>query len=58
MSKHQRRETESASMIAAKDVWQLTEPHIEGTMKSFVAVQYCINLPCAIDKSVLPLLAI
>ena len=22
----------------------LTEPHMEGTMKSFVFVQYCINL--------------
>ena len=22
----------------------LTEPHIDGTMKSFVFVQYCINL--------------
>lgn len=25
-------------------LWNLTEPHNEGTMKSLVFVQYCINL--------------
>lgn len=38
-------EQRNAPLIATLKVnWRLTEPHIEGTIKSFVFVQYWINL--------------